>query len=683
MEHNPLLQAWTTAHELPPFGTVKAAHFAPAFDAALAAHRAEVEAIAVNPEPATFDNTCARFDASGRLLRRVDMLFGNLTLSETSPELQAVERDMAPKLAAHESWVSMHLGMFARIDGLHRSLPSKGDQLGLNPEQVRLIERLHLDFVRAGARLDAAAQTRYAAIMGELAELTTVFMQNVLGDESAYQLPLNAQADLAGLPDFVIDAAKSAAAERGLTGHVITLSRSLIVPFLTFSDRRDLRETAFKAWVQLGEHDGARDNRPIARRILALRQEQAALHGYANYADYSLVDTMAGTQSAVLALLGKVWEPAKARAAEEAEALRGIALSRGENIQIEAWDWRYYAEKVRAARYDLNEADVKPYFPLPRMLEAIFDCANRLFGLSFTETKITAYHPDVKVFEVRRGEALVGIFLSDNYARATKRGGAWMSVFRSQSKLGGSAVTPVIINNNNFAKGSANAPTLLSFDDARTLFHEFGHGLHGLLSNVTYERLAGTQVLRDFVELPSQIYEHWLSEPEVLKKHARHFETNEPIPDALVAKLKAAARFNQGFETVEFTSCALVDIALHSQTDPSGTDITAFEQTELARLGMPREITMRHRLPHFGHLFSGASYAAGYYVYMWAEVLDADGFNAFKEAGSAFDAGVAAKLLKHIYSAGNTVEPGAAYRAFRGRDPVVEPMLEGRGLVTI
>lgn len=681
---NPLVQPWNTPHGLPPFAEVRAEHFKPAFDAALAQHLADIEAIATSPQAPSFDNTVAAFDRSGRLLARIEALFYNLTASETSPELQAVEREMAAPLAAHNSAVYMNARLFRRMDALHEQRHT----LGLSPEQTRLLERFHLDFVRAGAKLGEVAQKRYAQVMQRLAELTTRFSQNVLADESAYRLVLRDERDLAGLPDFVRAAARQAAADRGVTdGHVITLSRSHIVPFLTFSDRRDLREQAWRAWVSRGEHDGAHDNRPVAREILTLRREQARLHGYASYADYALADTMAGTQAAVSELLQQVWAPARERAEAEQEALQALALSRGESLQIEAWDWRYYAEKVRQARYDLDEAAIKPYFPLNRMVDAVFDCAQRLFGVRFTpRPDLQAYHPDVKVYEVRQAgdDSLVGIFLHDNFARPAKRSGAWMSLYRSQSRNSGSAaegVLPIVVNNNNFAKGAPGEPTLLSFDDARTLFHEFGHGLHGLLSSVTYERLSGTNVLRDFVELPSQLFEHWLSEREVLKQHARHHLTNEPIPDELISRLEEANRFNQGYETVRYVASARVDMAAHALTDAEGPDVTTFEQAEIARMGLPAAVGMNHRLAHFQHLFAGASYAAGYYVYLWAEVLDADGYDAFTEAGNPFDAKVAQRLRQFIYSSGNSREPREAYRAFRGRDPRVQPMLRERGLL--
>jgi peptidyl-dipeptidase Dcp len=681
---NPLVQPWNTPHGLPPFADVRAEHFKPAFDAALTQHLSDIEAIASSDQPPSFDNTVAAFDRSGRLLARIKALFHNLAASETSPELQAVEREMAAPLAAHNSAIYMNARLFQRIDTLHAQRAS----LGLTPEQLRLLERFHLDFVRAGAKLGEPDQKRYAQVMQRLAELHTRFGQNVLADEAAYRLLLRDERDLAGLPDFVRAAARQAAVERGIAeGCVITLSRSHIVPFLSFSDRRDLREQAWRAWVSRGEHEGAHDNRPVAREILTLRREQARLHGHASYADYALGDTMAGTQSAVDELLQQVWVPAKARAAQELEALQALAMSRGESLQIEAWDWRYYAEKLRQARYDLDEAAVKPYFPLDRMVEAVFDCARRLFGVRFVaRADLRAYHPDVKVYEVRQAadDSLVGVFLHDNYARPSKRSGAWMSLFRSQSRnltAEGEGALPIVVNNNNFAKGAPGEPTLLSFDDARTLFHEFGHGLHGLLSNVTYERLSGTNVLRDFVELPSQLFEHWLSEREVLKKHARHHLTGEPIPDALIERLEAANKFNQGYETVRYVASARVDMAAHALTAAEGPDITAFERAEIERMGLPAAVGMNHRLAHFQHLFAGSGYAAGYYVYLWAEVLDADGFDAFTEAGNPFDTSVAQRLQQFIYSSGNSREPREAYRAFRGRDPAVQPMLRERGLL--
>ncbi|MEO8304913.1 MAG: M3 family metallopeptidase [Betaproteobacteria bacterium] len=676
---NPLLQPWQGTFGLPPFGDVRPEHFIPAFEDAMAAHHAAVDAIADNPAAPNFENTMVAFDVGDRELGRISKLFFNLTASETSPALQAVEREMSPRLAAHFSTIYLNGELFKRIDRLHR----QRDELRLGAEQRQLLERVHRDFVQDGARLSPDAKARHAAIDERLATLSTRFSQNVLAEEASYRLILKDERDLAGLPESLRSAAKSAATERGEPdAWMITLSRSLVVPFLTYSDRRDLREHAWNAWMHRGENDGEYDNRPIAREILALRNEIARLHGYTNYADYALVDRMAETPAAVADLLAQVWEPAKARAAAERDALTAMALAHGETHPIQASDWRYYAEKVRKARYGFDETMLKPYFSLDRMLLAAFDTANRLFGVRFVERpEIRAYHPDVRVFEVRgRDDKPLGLFLSDNFARPTKRGGAWMSAYRAQSRVAGECL-PIIVNNNNFAKAPPGEATLLSPDDVRTLFHEFGHGLHGLLSQVTYERLSGTQVLRDFVELPSQIFEHWAFEPAVLKRHAVHLQTGKPIPDALIDQMKAARRFNQGFETVEYTACALVDMALHGLTDTGDLDVSAFERAELERIGMPREIVLRHRMPHFGHLFAGSGYAAGYYVYIWAEVLDADGFDAFVEAGDPFDPAVAERLRKYVYSSGGTLDPAEAYRLFRGRDPTVGPMLAKRGLV--
>jgi peptidyl-dipeptidase Dcp len=672
---NPLLQDWQTPYQLPPFEQIRCEHFAPAFAALFEQHLAEINALAENPAAPTFDNTVASFDAAGAKLDRVRLTFENLCASESPPALQAVEREMAPLLAAHDSKVAMHAGFFARLDTVHQQAAA----LNLSEEQHRLLQRLHTDFVRAGGTLQGVARERFAAIATRLADLQTQFAQNILADESTYQLPLTTEADLAGLPDSLRQAARSAAKERGADGYVITLSRSLVQPFLTWSTRRDLRETAWRAWTTRGETP-ARDNRPLAREILMLRQEQARLLGYDNFADYALSDRMAGKASAVFELLGQVWEPAKASVEQERQALVEQAATLGEPTDIEPWDWYYLAEKVRVARYALDDAQVKPYFSLDAMLAAMFDCAGRLFGVQFVEqTGVPLYHPDVRLWEVRRGDEPVGIFLGDNYARPNKQGGAWMHIYCRQTRNGGK-VMPVVVNNNNFARVD-NGPTLLSFDDVRTLFHEFGHGLHGLLSDVSYGRLSGTNVPRDYVELPSQLMENWATVPEVLAKHARHVTTGEPIPAALIERIRASQTFNQGFETVAYTSSALIDMALHLQNDPAGIDIARFEADERERIGVPREVGMRHRLPHFGHIFSGAYYAAGYYVYMWAEVLEAEAFDAFEEAGNAFDPALAEKLHRYVYSAGESREQRSAFRAFRGRDPRAEPMLRKRGLL--
>jgi len=676
---NPLLADWMTPFALPPFDRIRADDFAPAFQAAMQAQRNEVDAIAAQDAPPDFDNTVAAFDRSGRLLSRIESAFHALAASHTSPEIQAVQREIAGPLAAHDSAVMMHAGLFARLDRVHAAR----HELGLEPEQLRLVERLHVDFVRAGAQLGADRQPRYAQIMERLAQLTTRFAQNVLADEAGFQLELGGD-ELDGLPPFVRASARQAASDRGLgeSSHVVTLSRSLIVPFLTFSTRRELRERAWRAWVGRGENEGETDNREVAREILRLRQEQAWMHGHASYADYALANTMAGNIASVNSLLDDVYARALDALKDEREAVHEALRSAGVAAPFMAWDWRFGSERVRQQRYAFDDGEVKPYFSLDRMVQAAFDCAQRLFGIRMVRNDaIPVYHPDVVPYEVHDGDKLIGIFLHDNFARQTKRSGAWMSSLRQQSRNGGVDL-PVIMNNNNFAKGAPGEPTLLSFDDARTLFHEFGHGLHGLLSNVTFQRLSGTNVLRDFVELPSQLFEHWLLEPEVIARHARHWQTGEPIPETLVRRLQEARRWGQAYETVRYAGSALVDMAVHSRTDKEPPpDLPEFEAATLARLNLPPEVGVNHRLLHFQHLFSGSSYAAGYYVYLWAEVLDADAFDAFKEAGNAFDPVTAARLRQCIYGAGDSVAPQQAYAAFRGRMPSIEPLLRKRGLL--
>ncbi|MGS4883749.1 M3 family metallopeptidase [Roseibium sp. MB-4] len=678
MTANPLLTDWTTPFELPPFSEIEPGHFEEAFEVSMAEARAEIDAIADQAAPATFENTVVALETSGKALSKVARTFFNLSGAHTNEALQKIERDLAPKLAKHSSDTLLNAKLYNRI----ATLWDEKDSLGLPPEDAKVLERYYKMFQRAGAGLEADDKARMAELSQKLATLGTSFSQNVLKDESEYQLILETEEDRAGLPDFLVAAAAEAAKERGLDGkHVITLSRSSIEPFLQFSTNRRLREEAFKAWSARGEKGGDTDNRAIIKNTLELRAERAKLLGFDSFAAFKLDDTMAKTPENVRDLLTKVWTPAVARAHEEAEKLGEMAQSLGENHEIEAWDWRFYSEKVRKAEHDLDEAELKPYLQLDKIIEAAFDTATRLFGVTFRELKdMPVYHPDVRAFEVLNPDGShKGLFLGDYFARPSKRSGAWMSAFRSQHKLIGGE-TPIIVNVMNFSKGASGEATLLTFDDARTLFHEFGHGLHGLLSDVTYPMISGTSVARDFVELPSQLYEHWLSEPEVLSRFAVHYKTGEPMPKALLDKLLAAANFNQGFATVEYTACALLDLKLHLLDDPSSFDPVAFEKAELDKIGMPKAITMRHRIPHFQHVFSGDGYSSGYYSYMWSEVMDADAFGAFKEAGDIFDKDTADKLLTNIYSAGGRPDPEDAYVAFRGRAPKIDALLEGRGL---
>lgn len=663
---NPLLADWSTPFDLPPFAQIEPGHFRNAFDTALAEARTEIDAIVADEASPTFANTIEAMERAGKRLSRVAGVFFNLCGAHTNTELEAIQAEVAPKLARFTAETLMNAALFSRVDALSAD--------GLTSEQARVLMLTHRRFVRAGARLAPDQRARMGQIMERLATLGTQFAQNVLADERAWTLPLT-DSDMEGLPPFLRDAAADAARDRGLDGSVITLSRSLIEPFLSFSPRRDLRETAFRAWVARGEGGGATDNRAIITETLALRRERARLLGFDSYAAFKLDPEMAKAPEAVRDLLTRVWTPARTRAAEEAAALRKLLAADGINGDLKPWDWRYYAEKRRAAEFDLAESELKPYLRLDRMIEAAFDTASRLFGLNFHPLPdAPRYHPDVRVWEVRRGEAHVGVFLGDYFARQSKRSGAWCSGFRSQEKLSAD-IRPVVVNVMNFARGGAD--TLLTFDDARTLFHEFGHALHALLSDVTYPSISGTSVARDFVELPSQLYEHWLEDPVVLATHAVNAE-GKPIPPSLIARLKAAQTFNKGFETVEYTASALVDLALHEAE--AVADPVAFEAETLAALGMPPEIVPRHRVPHFAHVFSGEGYAAGYYSYLWSEVMDADAFDAFEEAGDVFDPDTAAKLAAHILSAGGRQDPAEAYVAFRGRLPGPEAMLAKRGL---
>ena len=673
---NPLLADWTAAFGLPPFGAIKPEQFRPAFDRALAAHRAEIDTVAADPAAPTFGNTIEALERGGRELDRVSNVFFVLAGADTGDAIEAVEREISPLLARHNNAFYLNRVLYARIADLF----ARRDSLGLDAEQARVLERYRTRFVRAGAALDKPAQDRLAAINERLASLGTQFGQNVLADEKSYALILE-EKDLAGLPDFARAAARAAAEERGHTGkYAITLARSSCETFLQFSSRRDLREKIFQAWIKRGENGGATDNRGLIAEMVALRAERARLLGFDTFAEYRLDDQMAKTPANARKLLDEVWMRARAKAQAEREALQTMVAEEGGNFALAPWDWRYYAEKLRKARYDLDEAEIKPYFQLDKMVEAAFETARRLFGLTFAPVNVPLYHPDARAYDVKDASGRhVALFVGDYFARPSKHSGAWMTSLRDQEKLAGD-VTPIVLNVCNFTKPAAGEPALLSFDDARTLFHEFGHALHGMLSNVTYPLIAGTAVPSDFVELPSQLYEHWLEVPEILETYARHAKTGAPMPKALLDRLLATRTYGQGFATVEYTACALVDLDLHGLEKSDGLDVTDFEKRDLERIDMPAEIVMRHRLPHFQHLFSGGGYAAGYYSYMWSEVLDADAFEAFEETGDAFDPATAKRLREYIYGAGNLRDPAEAYTAFRGRLPAVDALLRKRGL---
>jgi peptidyl-dipeptidase Dcp len=674
---NPLIETWTTPDGVPPFASIKPEHFRPAYAHTLAAHNAEIAAIAGDPQPPTFANTIEAMELSGRALERVGNVFHLLAGAHSNDALLAIEREMAPQIARHWNAIHTNAALFQRIDALMRQI----DSLGLDAEQRRVLERYHVTFRRAGAGLEPAAKERLAAIIERLATLGTTFSQNVLADEQSFALPLAGEAELAGLPDFLRAALHAAAAARGIDGHVVTLSRSSVEPFLQFAQRRDLREKVFRAFTSRGDHGDATDNKAIIAEMVRLRAERAQLLGYADFAHYRLDDAMAKTPAAVRDLLKTVWTPARAHALADRNAMQALVQEEGGNFTLAPWDWRYYAEKLRQRRCAFDAAAIKPYLDLERMIEAAFYTAQRLFGLSFApRTDVPVWHPDVRVWEVRGNDGgKVGLFFGDYFARPSKRSGAWMTSLREQERLAGD-IRPLVVNVCNFAKAAAGEPTLLSFDDARTLFHEFGHALHGLLSAVTYPKIAGTNVATDFVELPSQLFEHWLEQPDVLRRFARHYRSGAPMPEELLQRLIAARNFDQGFATVEYVSSAIVDLDFHSLALPAAIEPATFEVEALARIGMPEEIVMRHRPPQFGHIFAGGGYAAGYYSYMWAEVLDADAFAAFEETGDIFDPATAKRLRETVYAAGGTRDPAEAYKAFRGRLPSADALLRKRGL---
>ena len=677
MTANPLLNDWSTPFALPPFTQIATEQFRDAFAQALREHEAEIAAMTSDPEAPTFANTIDALELAGRKLNKVGSVFWNLTGTDSTEELRVLERDISPQLTRHYTAISLNPGLFARVSALY----DRRAELTLDEEQARLLELTYKSFVRTGAKLEGEDRARYAQIAEALTELETRFAQNLLADETDFLFELE-EADLAGLADDIKAAAAQTAKDRNAAKpYALTLQRSSVEAFLSQSSRRDLREDLFKAFVARGENPGATDNRPLIAQILALRQEKARLLGYDTFAEYKLEPTMAHEPGAAAALMEKLWTPALRRAEEERAALQELVDGEGGNFAVAAHDWRYYAEKLRLSRYALDQAELAPYFQLDAMIDAAFDCAEKLFDLRFhRRLDLPVYHPDVRAYEVTDGQGRhVAIFYGDYFARAGKRSGAWMSGFRGQKKLGGEE-RPVVVNVMNFSKPTPGRPSLLTLTEVITLFHEFGHGLHGMLSDVVYPSMSGTSTPTDFVEFPSQVFEHWALRPEVLGKFAKHFETGAPMPQSLIDRIVAARCFNQGFGTVEFLASALVDFKLHWRTG-APAEIGAAEADILGQIGMPPQIVMRHRSPQFAHIFAGESYAAGYYSYLWSETLDADGFAAFEEAGDIFDAETARRLRDHVYSAGNRRDPNAAYLAFRGRAPDIAALLRKKGFV--
>jgi len=675
---NPLLKAWQTPFEAPPFAEIAPEHFLPAFEQAFADHSAEIAAITHDPAAPDFANTITAQERSGKLLSRVSAVFYDLVSAHSNPALLEADKEVSLRMARHWNPIMMNAVLFGRIAALYHNRAA----LGLTQEQTRLLERTYTRFHRAGAGLDETAKKRMAEINERLAHLGTSFSHHLLGDEQDWFMELG-EADRDGLSDSFVAAAKAAAEERGMAGKaVMTLSRSFVEPFLKSSTRRDLREKVYKAFVARGDNNNANDNNETIVEILSLREESAKLLGFPNFAAYRLEDSMAKTPEAVRGLLERVWKPARARALADRDDLQALVAEEGGNFALAPWDWRYYAEKLRQVRANFDDAAIKPYLALDHMIEAAFDCATRLFGITFRELRdVPVWHPDVRVWEVLDATGKhQALFYGDYFARPSKRSGAWMTSLRDQQKLDGE-IAPLILNICNFSKGADGEPALLSPDDARTLFHEFGHALHGMLSNVVYPSLSGTSVFTDFVELPSQLYEHWQEQPQVLRQFAKHYQTGEPLPDDLLKRFLAARKFNQGFATVEFVASALLDLEFHTQPASASRDVRAFERAELEKIGMPAEISMRHRPQQFGHIFSGDHYASGYYSYMWSEVMDADAFGAFEEAGDIFDPATAKRLHDDIYSSGGSRDPEDAYVAFRGREPEPDALLRRRGLL--
>jgi peptidyl-dipeptidase Dcp len=677
---NPILAKWTGPYGgVPPFDKIKPEHFKPAIEASINEFRKELETIAKHPDPPTFENTLAALEDAGRTYRDLDTSYGIWTSNLSTPDIQAVEREMAPKLAAFEDEITQNEPLFKRIEAVYNA-PEKAK---LSPEQQRLTWVYYTRFVRSGAKLDATAKKRMAEINQRLATLFTDFSQAVLKDEEGYFVTLETEADLKGLPDSVKAGAAAAAEAKGLKGKwIISNTRSAVEPFLTYSDRRDLREKVWKNFVNRGDNGDASDNNARIAEILKLRAERAKLLGYTTHAHWRLEDTMAKTPDRAMQLMEAVWKPAVARVREEVADMQAIANKTGDKITIEPWDYRYYAEKVRKAKYDLDQNDVKPYLQLEKLREGMFWVAGELFNFAFTpvpEGSVPVFHPDVRVWEVKDKTSgkHVGLWYFDPYARQGKRSGAWMSLYRSQERFRGE-ITAVVSNNSNFVKGKPGEPVLISWSDATTLFHEFGHALHGLTSNITYPKLSLYSVATDYVEFPSQLLEHWLPTTEVLNKFALHHQTGAPLPKELLTKIEKASTFNLGFSTVEYLSAALIDMKLHLAGDQP-IDPDKFERDTLKALGMPKEIVMRHRTPQFGHIFAGDGYSAGYYSYLWSDTLTADAYEAFTEAKGPYDKTVSAKLRKHVFEVGNTIDPAEGYRAFRGRDAGIDALMRKRG----
>jgi peptidyl-dipeptidase Dcp len=673
---NPFFEDWDTPFGVPPFDRIEEAHYMPAFLKAMEEHNAEIEDIVQNSDLPTFANTIEALDRSGAFLTKVNYVFQNMAGANTNEKIQQIEQEIAPRLAKHDDDINLNKTLFQRTKVVYE----QKDSLDLTPEQSMLLEQTYKGFVRGGANLNEEKKARFREINEELSILSVKFAKNVLDETNAFEMVLEEE-DLAGLPPSVISAAAEAAEERGHEGKwVITLNKPSFIPFLQYSEKRELREKVFKAFANIGNNNNEYDNKAHASRIAALRVERAQLLGYDTHADFILEENMAKKPENVTKLLWQVWEPALAKAKKEAEEFQTMIEEEGSDFRLQPWDWWYYAEKVKMAKYDLDDSVLRPYFKLENVRQGAFNVATKLYGITFHYLEdMPIYHEDVRVIEVKDADGShIGVLYVDYFPRASKQGGAWMSPFRKQHREGGKNIRPVIVNVGNFSKPTADKPAMISFDDALTLFHEFGHALHGLLTDCTYESLSGTDVATDFVELPSQIMENWASDPEVIKTYARHYQTGEPIPDELVAKIKKAGTFNQGFANVEYLASCFLDMDWHTLTNTDEKECASFEKAAMEKIGLIPEIIPRWRSTYFGHIFAGG-YSAGYYSYLWSEVLDADAFQAFKET-SLFDQKTAAAFRKNILEKGGTEDPMTLYLRFRGAEPKIDPFLEREGL---
>ncbi|MGS2724120.1 M3 family metallopeptidase [Porticoccus sp. GXU_MW_L64] len=672
---NPFFSDWGTPFETPDFDRIKHEHYLPAFEKAMADHSAEVQAIIDNPQAPTFDNTIVALERSGQSLTNVSRVFYALASAHTNPDIQTLSKELAPKTSSHSDNINLNADLFARVKAVYE----QKDELELSVEQRRLLDKRYKGFLRSGANLVGEQKEQMRTINKELSLLTLQFRENLLAESNAFQLVIDNSDDLAGLPSSVIQAAAQTATARGMEGKwVFTLDKPSMIPFLSYAENRNLREKLYTGYITRGDQGNANDSNEIVARIANLRLQKANLLGYANHADFVLEENMAKNADGVYGLLNQLWKPALATAKREREEMQAVIDAEDGHFKLASWDWWYYAEKLRKEKYNLDSAEIKPYLQLDNVVNGAFHVANQLWGVEVTPIDgISKYQQDVRTYEVKdKNGNHLGIFYSDFFPRASKRGGAWMTSFRTQSNMDNNFVTPLVMNVGNYTPPIGDDPALLSFNDVTTIFHEFGHALHGLLSKAHYPSLAGTSTPRDYVEFPAQLYEHWAAHPEVMKQYARHYKTGEAIPDELIAKMKKANTFNQGFKTTEYLAASLLDMAWHS-IDSEVTDTRAFETEVLEKYGLIPEIISRYRSTYFAHIFAGG-YSAGYYSYIWSEVLDSDGFEAFKET-AVFDQETAQRLLKHVYSTGGTEDPSELYRRFRGRDPVIGPLLKSRG----